>query len=367
MNELARLEDQLLDIEARVGLLEACRPLGMAGEEARLTALLAARAPDPDELAPRVTFPPRAPLELERIRLEQTEQALYRLASASGETREVARILAERAWELGLDIELVQARGTSRMVTVARTRFVGAERSGREEADRLAQAWIQGGLSAVPVAEDERIPLGAELVRLARSAGLDVLVHEVEMVARAAVTQRALLVRRGALVTVAQAARIFTHEVCGHFLPRRAALACGPPFRIGPRGADADEEGRALQLELWSGQFDAERSLELGVRHVLAAHVLDGGSIGEALLALRDRGVPAPVLARIGPRVVRGGGLCREIIYLPALVRVGPHLADPEVERVFRSGRVTLAEVDFLRRLLPEAQGVHSSSAMTGA
>ena len=112
--------------------------------------------------------------------------------------------------------------------------------------------------------------------------------------------------------------------------------------------------------------MDSARRLELAVRHSLAAHVLDGGHIGEALLSLRQDGAPPAVLARSAARVFRAGGLCREVIYLPGLLRVGPALADPEIELVFRSGRATLAEAPALGRVLSSVQSRQSTSATTG-
>ena len=58
MNEHWRLEDQLLAIEARVGLLDACRPVGLGPEEVRIQALLDGQArPSPAELVPRLDWP----------------------------------------------------------------------------------------------------------------------------------------------------------------------------------------------------------------------------------------------------------------------------------------------------------------------
>ena len=362
MNDLSRLEDELLSIEARIGLLEACRPIGLAREQERLHGLLSsASRPDPADLVPRLEFPVRPAVEPELVRLEQVLRALARGASV-----ESGRILAERTEELLLDAELVRARGTPGMVSLARRRFVGSLPDERQEADRTAAQWIEQALREPEGEQEDLVGLAAELRRLLVLLGLDIAVHEVDMAARAAVSDQALLVQSAAHVTRKQAARIVMHEVLGHLLPRKAGRLSGPPFRIGPRGADADEEGRALHLEMVGGYVDTERRLELSVRHVLAAHVLDGGHVGEKVARLHAQGVSAGLLATVAPRVVRAGGLCREVVYLPGLLRVGPRLADPDVETVFRAGRATLAEVAVLRRLLPSAAGYQSSSATTG-
>jgi hypothetical protein len=362
LKDLWRLEDELLSIEARVGLLEACRPIGLEREQERIWGVLSSAArPNPADLVPRLQFPIRPLVDPELVRLEQALRAASGLAGA-----ETTRILAGRAEELVLDAELVRARGTPDMVSLARRRFVGSRAEERKEADRTAAQWIEQAVGEPVDDEEVLLDLAAELRRLLLVLGLAIEVREVDMAARAAVSDQSLLARSGARVTRRQAARIVTHEVFGHFLPRKAGRINGPPFRIGPRGADADEEGRALHLELVGGYVDTERRLELAVRHVLAAHVLDGGHIGEKVASLHAQGVAARLLSTVAPRVSRAGGLCREVIYLPGLLRVGPRLADPEVELVFRAGRATLAEVGALRRLLPSAQSVQSSSATTG-
>jgi hypothetical protein len=360
LNELWRLEDQLLAIEARIGLLDACRPLGLGREEARIQALLDDQpGPSPAGLVPKLDWPVRPSLDLDLHQLEQVAAACARL-----EGTDLGRILRLRAEELALDAQLVRARGTPEMLRLAGRRFRGALAAERQGADALAREWL--GQKAPDTEPAELVELAAELRRLSLSQAIELDVVEVDMAARAAVTATAVFVRRGARVTVLQAARIFAHEVFGHALPRRAALTNGPPFRIGPSGADADEEGRAVHLEAALGYLDAERRLELAARHLLAAHVLDGGHVGEGLLDLYRRGVPSRILAQTAPRVLRGGGLCREIIYLPAFLRVGPRLAEREVERVFLAGRATLDEVGALGRLLAARQGDQSRSATTG-
>jgi len=360
LNELWSLADQLLAIEARVGLLDACRPLGLGPEEARIQALLDSQPrPNPAQLVPQLAWPARPSLDLDLHRLEQVAATCARLESS-----ELGRILGARALELALDAELVRARGTPGLLALARRRFRGALPAERHEADVLAREWL--GQKGLETEQGELVDLAPELRRLASARAIALDVVEVDMAARAAVTATAVFVRRGARVSEHQAARIFAHEVFGHALPRRAAVKSGPPFRIGPCGADADEEGRAVHLEVALGHLDAERRVELAVRHILSAHLLDGGHVGEGLLDLRGRGVPSRILAQTATRVLRGGGLCREVIYLPAFLRVGPRLAEPEVERVFRAGRATLDEVGVLGRLLGPAQVGQSRSATTG-
>jgi hypothetical protein len=66
---------------------------------------------------------------------------------------------------------------------------------------------------------------------------------------------------------------------------------------------------------------------------------------------LLGRAAPLETALRIAARAHRGGGLGREAVYLPALLRVDAAVAaDRAVDRVLGSGRVS---VDVARALRP--------------
>lgn len=349
---LFRIEDELLAVEARIGLLDACRPVEREAEERRLAALLAARQTSSvAELSPRLTVPRRPSIDAERVRLERLRLALDPFAASP-----TGRILCERLGELEIETEIVASRGTGRVPELAARRFYGARGASRSEADRLASEWLRESPASGSSVPAERLDLAREIRAFVAAHGLCVPVLVVDMVARAAVTDSAILVRRGALATADEARRIFVHEVYGHVLPRVRSKTLGPPFRIGPRGADGDEEGFALGLEEEHGLLKGERRRELAVRHYLAARVLDGHEIGAVLLELAERLAErehAPdVLAAAAVRVMRGGGLCREILYLPGYLRVRRHMSDTKLRELFGCGRVTVAESETLQGML---------------
>ena len=144
--------------------------------------------------------------------------------------------------------------------------------------------------------------------------------------------------------------RTVLHEIAGHALPR--ALAATAPlaiFAIGTaRGVD-DQEGRALLIEESAGYFDEGRRREIGLRHLAAHHALEGANFIEVARLLVSRGAPLDTALRIAARVMRGGGgvggLAREIVYVPAFIRVGRALnartlSSFAVERAMANGRV---------------------------
>jgi len=142
--------------------------------------------------------------------------------------------------------------------------------------------------------------------------------------------------------------RTVLHEIAGHALPREAAAhqRLGI-FALGTaRGVD-DQEGRALLIEESAGFLDGGRRRDLGLRHVAARRTLEGQKFVDVTRVLLDHGSKIADAVRIAARVARGGlaagGIAREIVYLPALLRVRRALCGPfaaVIERMMASGRI---------------------------
>jgi hypothetical protein len=141
------------------------------------------------------------------------------------------------------------------------------------------------------------------------------------------------------------------HEIEGHAAPAQRAKALPLSiFAVGTAWGSDDQEGRALALERRAGFLDAGRMRELALRHVAARAVEQGAELAEVARLLFDRGADVPVALRIAARVSRGGGLAREAVYLPALLRVEAAIkADPELDAVLSSGRVAVPAAEALR------------------
>jgi hypothetical protein len=158
-------------------------------------------------------------------------------------------------------------------------------------------------------------------------------------------------VAAGRMIAPRDVARTVLHEVEGHAAPgERARTLALSIFAIGTaRGAD-DQEGRALYLERAAGFLDPARRRELALRHVAARAVEEGAAFVDAARLVADLGAPVTDALRIAARVSRGGGLAREVVYLPALLRVDAALrADPHMDAVLSAGRVAVGAVPLLR------------------
>ena len=123
-------------------------------------------------------------------------------------------------------------------------------------------------------------------------------------------------------------------------------------FALGTAGGSDDQEGRALLLEEQSGTLDARRRAALGRRHAAARALRQGASWVETVELLVELGSALSDAIDLASRVHRGGGLGREIIYLPALARVQAAVElEPWLLSWFERGRISVAAARELARL----------------
>lgn len=351
VGRLTALEDRLLAVEREIRLLDRATPRNFWAEVERLSGT---RMADGD--APRFRYAAR-PCDLPRLERElaETEAALSREFGPSGDVDAralvTATLLSERARELVLECRLVSSEGRRVDRALAAERFA-VDESLERQAQELAEAWLGArALEADDGSELEAdggsaraVSLAEELGRLAAAAGLAFLIEERPIATLAAVTERSLLVRTGALVSASEARRVFAHEVVAHLLPRLRAGVEGPPYRVGTCEADADEEGRAILCEERAMALGSARKRQLGLRHLAAVSVRSGRPFAEARVELTRRGASEREVVEVLCRVLRGGGLAREIVYLPGYLRVKRALeAEPRLERELERGRVSIA------------------------
>lgn len=357
--------DVLLKAESRIRLLDRAVPLNLEAERERLRAAVLRGAAAVPEL--RYGALPEAP-ELRRMLLD--------LAGKLKREGPLGALLAGRAEELALEAALVEALGTPAVVHLARERFPSPPAADQPALDVLLERFSR----AMPEpSTEERIESDSSdprsLVRVlerlvAPFSGRVRVELRRELGSAAAAGDGVVFVRPGELLSVAEAERIAAHELEAHVLPRLAARAepC-PVYRAGARGAGEDEEGRALWLEERTGRLRGERRVQLALRHRFAELVRAGASFAESCEASRELGLEAARALPLLLRAHRGGGLCREIVYLPAYLRVSAAFArEPGLEAHFARGRVSLDAARVLEaEARPALQAQLASSIRTGA
>ena len=336
--------------ERSVALLDRCRPLNGAAELERLReAWRAGRKP-------AAAFRYRTPPDLRDLRA-----GLDTVVTVCQPLGAWAALYAERAVELGLEAAAAEAVGTRAFGALAAARYPLDAGAHGQEALAWANAWCsaRSECSSEPachVSDDERDP-GSLLAVLRRAVGERRLPFRVEvakdLVSTAATGDRAILVRSGVRLRQRDVTRIALHELEGHVMPRvRAMSERFGLYAVGTAQASDDEEGRALLIEERARELDAARRAELGWRHLAALAMRSGADFVDSVELLFGQGAELDSALEVSARVHRGGGLGRELVYLPALARVRAGLvAEPELEAYLERGRVSIAAARRLRAL----------------
>ena len=343
---LARMERLLGEAERAIALIDRCRPLNTRAEFERIAQLWDAGEPT----SPAWTYRPAPDLSETHAALEQVVRTGARLGS-------VGRLYAARAEELEREANIVEALGTDSFAACAAVRYPIDVTGAGIAADGCARRWalIEPVEDAPRVlAEDAGDPrslvrvLGALIGSLRVPARIALVP---DLASAAAAGDGVILVRPGILHTASAARRIALHEVVGHVLPRIAARAeLLGLFRVGSALGTDDEEGRALLLEEREGLLGEARRKELAVRHLSALAVRRGADWAEVVRLVTSYGFALRDALRLAARVARGGGLAREIVYLPAFLRVRAALSsEPALEAYLERGRISVAVARELR------------------
>lgn len=331
-----RAGDLLRHADERIRVISTCTPTNIQTEGAALVSAFDAGQPR----EPRFSYAAVSPFE--------HTASLERLADTLEPEGTRGAMFAARARELALEAHICAAVGTPRLGELARRRYGDGDAG-----DGLAEAWSR----LCPVAEDtphlsDDESDGESLVSAMRAElgrqRIGFAVRVATLAALAATGKRVIFVAKGRAMSRHAVRRTVHHEVHGHALPRwRASQRDFPLYEVGTAGSSDDQEGYALALEEEAHLLDDERKRVLARRHIAARAVRDGADFVETVGGLRALETPLEEAIRIACRVHRGGGLAREVAYLPALLRVRPVMATP-LREVLGHGRVALRDAPSL-------------------
>jgi hypothetical protein len=303
-----------------------------------------------DAIAPRFVYePPPDHTELRR--------ALAAQGPSLSREGALGAIYAARARELDDEAALCEEAGGPGLWAAARRRYARRDHFD-DRADALAETWLREGPAIAPEAlvrsDDERDPASL-LCRLREEIGrrrlpLRVLVSP-NLASLAATGDGFVQIVADRGMSRQDVERTVLHEIEGHVLPRlagaRAALGI---FGIGTARGSDDQEGRALFMERKMGFLDHGRRSELARRHIAARAVEASADFSSTARLLLDRGAALADALRVAARAHRGGGLGREAVYLPALLRVeAAVIADGGIDAVLGQGRVSVDAAPTLR------------------
>ena len=326
-------------------VISACTPIGFRDELERLTEDWErgqVRAP---------TFAYQAPEARDTVR-----RALAEMAEALDGRGPLGALFAGRAREIAVEVEICVAAGTPALRDTALRRF-GVRDGFDQRADDLCAAWLAEPPPERPtslVRSDDGDDPRSLLRRLRDEVGalrlpVRVIVSR-HLASLAAVGDGVVHVVAERMLSEADVERTVRHEMLGHVLPRqRAEREPLGLFAVGTAAGADDQEGRALFLERQAGFLDAGRRRELALRHLAARRAQAGEPFVETTRRLLAHDASLPDALRIVARAHRGGGLAREAVYLPALLRVERAVAaQPGLDSVLARGRVSVGAAPLL-------------------
>lgn len=261
----------------------------------------------------------------------------------------LAPIYSAAAREIALERALCERAGQPGFAALAAQRFGHRDRFD-SAASELALHWLDTLPLATPDAhgplhrsDDESDPesLISQLRKRVGALRLPFRVRvSTDLAARAATGHGLLLVAPQRMLSKTTTARLVVHEVEGHARPQAASLSERLAlFRFGSASGFDDQEGRALWLEERSGHFGPERKRRLALRHLACDGLRGGADFAETVRQLRKHTDLDEALA-IAARCWRGGGLCREHVYLGAYLRFAA--APQPLRQVLKRGAVSL-------------------------
>lgn len=339
-SEFAYLDALLRRAEQSIMLLDRATPRDSAIEVSRL---IEAWKKGKKQL-PSFVYGP-AP-DLSSLRAELVAAA--ERASGKGP---LLSLYAERARELELEARLAEAVGQPKFAALAAERFPAPSGEDGDQTLALSRSYaglsVQKGDDTLHASDDasDSLSLLSQMRKRVAELGLGVRVEVRAQAAVAAVGEGLITIRPRVWLSDKQAQRIVVHETLGHALPRKRAKTTNLGLlAVGSAKSAETEEGRALLVEERARLLDDERKRELGLRHLAATSVRRGANFRETADELIELGAPIEVALELATRVHRGGGLAREIVYLPAYLEVKRTLsAEPGLERWLERGRVSLA------------------------
>jgi hypothetical protein len=339
----------LARISATVRVIGVCTPENLDAELAALREAFSAGRP-------------RRPRFRYRAAHGDPTSTLAAAAAAWRPHGDLGAVYADRAEELLLEAALCREVDRPGFGTLAARRYP-ASGPHYEAADALARSWLAraGDPRARTIVSDDDQDPRSLINRLRAEIGARRLAVRVRVVPRlsslAATGPGIVYVAAGTPMHERDVERTVHHEIVGHVLPRLRAARCSLGiFAFGTAGGTDDQEGRALWLEQGAGYLDDERCAELARRHLAGRCVREGRDFVETVQALQAKATPLTDALRIAARSHRGGGLARELVYLPTMLRVQAAFdRAPELERVLEAGQISIAAAPTLKEWVVSA------------
>jgi uncharacterized protein (TIGR02421 family) len=283
---------------------------------------------------------------------------LYAVPLEEVEDPTLDRIFREKLREIARQLTMLAERNTHRFLQGSLQLYGDVE----PELLRLAEELL-AAIEAPEKPTGERSVDAEELARLAAAeltryresyAALDAGVEIRTDVSGLMVSQGRLLVDRSLSLTAERARALLQHEVGTHVLSY--INGSSQPLKIlatGLAGYEALQEGLAVLAEYLVGGLTAGRLRLLAARVVAVDRMVRGSGFVEIFRELvGERGLAARTAFTLTMRVVRGGGLTKDALYLRGLGQVAGYLREGGDLDLLFLGKFGLPHVSVVRELL---------------
>ena len=305
------------------------------------------------------TITPRFRYREPSVDIATLRAQLEQLALAGLEDPTLAELLRDKRRELLLQLQLVADRDTPAFLQGSLQLYGPVDDALLAEAhailaklqrvERPVDDVVRSDASVV--AERARLELAYYRARLpAFTAGIEVR----EDIAALTVSHGNLLIPSRLVLAPNRLDALLQHEVGTHIVT--FVNGAQQPLRvlsIGLAGYEALQEGLAVVAEHVAGGFDADRMRQIAARVVAVRRVVEGVPFPAMVAELVEQHGFAPKSAfGIVVRVVRGGGLTKDAIYLRGLLDVLAYLRDDRDMAPLLVGKVAFAHAPLIATLI---------------
>ena len=271
----------------------------------------------------------------------------------------LAHLLRAKARELGLQVDMLRARGSADFLPLSIELYGGVAPSLREQATGILQKMTPRVLTDDVVYAEEFLEMARAEIEHYRSVDQNITMHtEVrDDIVGVLVQGDTLLIGRDAAVARARANALLQHEVGTHLVTQ--VNGSHQPVKVlgvGLAGYDETQEGLGVLAEIACGGLTPNRLRQLASRVITVHAMVGGASFVQCWTALVDAGVPQASAFTTTMRVFRSGGLTKDAIYLRGVVDLLGHLAADEAEpatslEVLFTGKLSLADLPLVADL----------------
>ncbi|MDI3330627.1 MAG: DUF1704 domain-containing protein [Micrococcus sp.] len=263
-------------------------------------------------------------------------------------------LLREKHRELGLQIEMLEARDTVDFMPLSIGLYGAITPALRQMADHIMRTVTVPEGAGRTLDAHQVLELAQDEIGHYREQDADIEMHAQIRpdVSGVMVSGESLLMGPQSKVQELRAQALMQHEVGTHLVTQVNGSA--QPIKVmgtGLSGYDETQEGLAVLAEFASGGLTAFRLRQLAARVITVHRMVTGTSFRDAHAALVEDGIPASSAFTTTMRAFRSGGLTKDAIYLRGLLELIDHLRCGGTLELLLLGKFSLQDLPLVTHL----------------